>query len=859
MSGKGGGGGGGGVGKGNNGISTIPVGARKIVQSLKEIVSCSETEIYAMLKDCNMDPNEAVNRLLAQDPFHEVKSKRDKRKESKDITDSRSRGAGNSNRGSRGGTDRYAGRSASFQFGSSEPGSLHSKPTYKKENGTLAYAGSSATDMVANNQRSPSFSESVAPNNKVSTVVLGDGISSSMQPSSGFQSSWLGVPGQVSMADIVKMGRPQTKAPPLHNVNNRHVVAPPSTISHHDIHSSQDHATNVADINTDPGVATSQYAPSNDEWPSIEQPPKVSSFLEAPAPSELYTNQSNLSLDRTDQQIKSQLDEVEEEEDDTEETPVANYVGSASVSSRNIPEDNSGGSSLFDNNLYNNMSSYQPHRHAFEHDEAEDSSSVTAKLQQLNIQNDDQGPQPEEDNPSVIIPNHLQVHTPDCSHLSFGSFGSGIGSAFPGPFASRPLKSNLEEASEPADVSSIAHSDARNPEYYGDEHLRSTSDANIVHRPNVSAADYDPSPVSQPEVLKQETPEIAQDNQYVFPSSAPGYNYENAQQLNTAFPHQQASTQMQSLAPLSSVMAYTNSLPGTLLASTVQPAREPDLQYSPFPVTQSMPTKYSNTASSISSPAISMPEIQALRANSISTQPTPQTLPGASVATGPALPQHLAVHPYPQPSLPLGHFANMMSYPFVPQSYPYMPSAFQQAFAGNSTYHQSLAAAVLPQYKNSVSVSSLPQSAAIASGYGFGSSTSIPGGNFPLNTHAAPAGTTIGYDDVLSSQYKDNNHLISLQQNDNSGMWVHGPGSRTMSAVPPSTYYGFQGQNQQPAGFRQGQQPSQHFGALGYPNFYHSQTGMSLEQQQQNPRDASLSGSQAQPSKQTQQLWQNNY
>lgn len=157
-------------------------------------------------------------------------------------------------------------------------------------------------------------------------------------------------------------------------------------------------------------------------------------------------------------------------------------------------------------------------------------------------------------------------------------------------------------------------------------------------------------------------------------------------------------------------------------------------------------------------------QIQALRANSISTQPTPQTLPGASVATGPALPQHLAVHPYPQPSLPLGHFANMMSYPFVPQSYPYMPSAFQQAFAGNSTYHQSLAAAVLPQYKNSVSVSSLPQSAAIASGYGFGSSTSIPGGNFPLNTHAAPAGTTIGYDDVLSSQYKDNNHLISLQQ-----------------------------------------------------------------------------------------------
>lgn len=97
-------------------------------------------------------------------------------------------------------------------------------------------------------------------------------------------------------------------------------------------------------------------------------------------------------------------------------------------------------------------------------------------------------------------------------------------------------------------------------------------------------------------------------------------------------------------------------------------------------------------------------------------------------------------------------------------------------------------------------------------------------------------------------------------QNENSPMWVHGPGSRTMSAVPPSTYYNFQGQNQQPGGFRQRQQqPSQHFGNLGYPNFYQSQTGVSMEHQQQNPREASMGGSQNQPSKQSQQIWQNSY
>ncbi|KAI7757939.1 hypothetical protein M8C21_007675 [Ambrosia artemisiifolia] len=120
--------------------------------------------------------------------------------------------------------------------------------------------------------------------------------------------------------------------------------------------------------------------------------------------------------------------------------------------------------------------------------------------------------------------------------------------------------------------------------------------------------------------------------------------------------------------------AYTNSLPNALLAANSAPALETGVFSS--------------------------------------SQPTQQTPPGNTIATGPALPQHLTVHPYSQHTLPLDPFANMIGYPFLPQSYTYKPSRFQQAFAGNSTYHQQLAA-VLPQYKNSVSVSSLPQSAAV--------------------------------------------------------------------------------------------------------------------------------------------------
>lgn len=146
-----------------------------------------------------------------------------------------------------------------------------------------------------------------------------------------------------------------------------------------------------------------------------------------------------------------------------------------------------------------------------------------------------------------------------------------------------------------------------------------------------------------------------------------------------------------------------------------------------------------------------------------STQQAPQTLSGTSLGTGPPLPQHLAVHPYSQSALPLGPFTNMIGYPFLPQSYTYVPSAFQQTFPGNSTYHQSLAA-LLPQYKNTISAGTLPQSAAVPSGYGaFGNATTIPG-NFPMNPPTAPTGSTLNYDDVLSSQYKDNSHLVSLQQ-----------------------------------------------------------------------------------------------
>jgi hypothetical protein len=44
----------------------VPASARKLVQGLNEIVNRPDAEIYAALRECDMDLDEAVSRLLSQ-------------------------------------------------------------------------------------------------------------------------------------------------------------------------------------------------------------------------------------------------------------------------------------------------------------------------------------------------------------------------------------------------------------------------------------------------------------------------------------------------------------------------------------------------------------------------------------------------------------------------------------------------------------------------------------------------------------------------------------------------------------------------------------------------------------------------
>ncbi|GAB4845906.1 hypothetical protein Ancab_024911 [Ancistrocladus abbreviatus] len=110
---------------------SIPNNVRKTIQNIKEITSNhSEEDIYAMLKECSMDPNETTQRLLHLDTFHEVKRKRDKRKENVNsrVPEESKRKAGNQGRGIR------SGRGTSSPYISHDVGGGRSA-AFRKENG----------------------------------------------------------------------------------------------------------------------------------------------------------------------------------------------------------------------------------------------------------------------------------------------------------------------------------------------------------------------------------------------------------------------------------------------------------------------------------------------------------------------------------------------------------------------------------------------------------------------------------------------------------------------------------------------------------------------------------------------------
>ncbi|XP_072950513.1 uncharacterized protein [Typha angustifolia] len=875
---------GGGVGGGG----PIPAAARKLVRIVKEIVNCPEAEIYAALKDCNMDPDEAVHRLLSEDTFCEVKSKREKKKEIKENPEPRPRAVSNVIRGTRGGTDRNS-RSNSFQSSSSDHPVSRVKTAQKRENEANSLPTSSILGPgkgAANPYQNPTALSAVSCK-MLSADKVADSSSMPSQPSSGFQPNWSGMAGHLSMADIVKMGRPQGKSSSAYTMaSDRSYTLQTSATSNLSNHSFQQPSSTDLLLELDREMAASQGPVSHNictshdtnigddrhtslNGQSLADEPlaeRGSTLPETSGSSSLYvepSESSTLLIDAVNPHGNSHLDETQEMEENVKASS-AKSIRSSSASDRQIEQEVLGNNSNWNEDLSKNMNGYQSQRDHFENDEVEDVhvdvSAAAANFQQLSLHEEELGTtKSAEDNPAVIIPNHLQVTNAECAHLSFGSFASGT---FSGSYVAKPMTDSLEGAPVSNDSSSVDQlgaTHARNHEYYDNGQVSPPSNESVATRSGTNTENLDMPLVSQPDITGTDTLDSTHGFQFNLPSVS-GYAFSNATLPNAAeYTYTQGNVQLQNLSPFSSVM-QVNPLQSSLVAPSISTLQDFDHAFSPFRTTQSMPTKYNMAASSIDGSIISMQET--LKPGVFSHSQTTQTLPSTSIPTGPPPPQHLPVHHYPQPTMPLGPFANMISYPFLPQSYTYLPSAtFQQPYSSNGLFHQSAAAVpssgikyTLPQYKSSIPDANLPQVSSVVSGYGgFESLTNVPV-SLGLNQGTASSSTTFGFEEALRSQYKDASHYMSLQQNDNPALWVQGAGSRSVSALPTSNLNGYQGQ--QISSLRLAQQPLP-ISALGYPSFYHSQTGVA--QEHQNPKEANLNGPQTTPSQLSRHTWQNSY
>ncbi|GJM93648.1 hypothetical protein PR202_ga10225 [Eleusine coracana subsp. coracana] len=815
---SGGGGGGGGGARGAAG--PVPASARKLVQGLKEIVNRPDAEIYAALRECDMDPDEAVSRLLSQGPissralfpslFRLLRSV-------KETPEPRSRGTSNSNnRATRGGADR-TGRSSSVQSGSS---------------GT-DYAASRSSILGPAVPATNSTQKQTVPSLYANKDVAFNGSLGAPQSSSGFQSSWSGVPGQMSMADIVKMGRPQIRS------SSKPMATTDTSYAGHSQNSKQTASTALPTtfdqgfpalpdlapqtVNSSHASAENHQTHENNWFPQDELIPGTQSTATE------TSHDPSLSVTPLDSSLLVANATISQENSHAEENS-PHEVKSVVLSERTLEvlEQNN----QFDDGL-RKSSTYQSEVHSYVDGEGSslfrflavdvpsvDVESASAKFQHLSIQNEDIGAtKSAEENPAVILPDHLQVANADCAHLSFGSFGSG---AFSGLLSSNAPQSSLEEEVPIRDESpSVNQVDVRNQDYYDKTAIDSSANEDVETRISANLENIDVPSASEPDVLRQGALDV------------PGLQYDLPSQGNT--------------------------LPNNLLGSNLTPLR--DFDFSQLIQTQST-TKYNPPVATNNLPGISMQET--LKQGGFPNVQSTQNLPSTSIPSGLPLPQQLPVHPYPQPTLPVGPFASLVGYQYLPQNYYLTSAAFQQAYSSNGPFHQSAAPAVpgagmkysMPQYKSSPPATSLPQPSSLSGYGGFGSASNIPG-NFSLNQGASSVPTSMGFDDAIGTQFKDPNHYVTLQQSDSSAMWLHGAaGSRAVSAVPPSNFYGFQGQSQQ-GGFRQAQQPSR-YGGIGYPSFYQSQAGLPQEHPQ-NSAEGSLNNPQAAPSQPSHQLWQHSY
>ncbi|XP_050382109.1 GBF-interacting protein 1-like isoform X3 [Argentina anserina] len=786
-----------------------PTSVRKTIQDIKEITgNHSEDEIYAMLKECNMDPNETVQKLLLQDPFHEVKRKRDKRKENlnnKESAEPRWR-PGMQGKGARGGRGNFSARHISHDAGggrNSGPGTENGPAQVTEKGVAPSLPTSRETKTKERNLTTRTVPAIVGgPTNVVSgTTTMGPTSKSSSGTSADISLSLIGDnPGSLaSPEDAKKDPRSAFGNEDLHeqaapsSSSNSALPNPVSTLGV--CFSSSDPVLVPSNDSRLPGsVGTIKREVATSEVGSSLAHGKTSKTLgvgknqasDISHPSSTSTHGGSVSRPSSNYSSRSQqLTGTQKAVGTNKEwkpKPIVPAVvqgqATANIAASEVPAD-----------LVEVPSQSQPVSSVLDSEDA--TSKLQKKLDELQL------PQRK----LVILPNHIHVPESERNKLSFGSFGATFGVT--NSYVSGP---ESEKSSTPRSETSQVIEESAEEQSSSNQYVLASADESdfpdcpqsptqILENLSSGEGDVTSSAAQGHNEHKHDTVLASGGHQLPVANTAPNYSFGIVPPIlgSQLAAFENSESQARDISRLPSFVVQQPFDPASYYAQFYRSGADSDGHLSPFP-SPGVSTKYNGNVGVLPPSSLSPQEGGVLSA----AGPTPLvTQASGLVQSSIAVTQQQPVPVFRSPAgmhishypnyIPYGHYYNPFYVP--PPIHQYLGNgAFPQQPQAGGVYPAPPTAAAtgvkysLPQYKAGTNTGN-SNHMGMASGYGpYGSS---PAGYNP--SPATTAGNTTTNEDLSTSQFKENNVYITGQQSEGSSVWIAAP-NREMPSLTSSFY-----------------------------------------------------------------------
>ncbi|KAF3445288.1 hypothetical protein FNV43_RR14983 [Rhamnella rubrinervis] len=818
---------------------SIPSSVRKIIQDIEEITgNHSEEEIYAMLKDCFMDPNETTQKLLLQDTFHEVKRKRDRRKENlnnRESAETRWR-SGTQGRGGRGGRVNFSPRFTSHDAGrgrNSGPGKENGLnqgaekdvapplPTsHENKNKERSSVTSSAT-VIANgptNIASGSTSLVHASNVSAGSVhelslssVGTDNSSNTLHPVEAEKNPIIAI----GTEDSCKQSAPSTSNlsmtptptpslavcfsssdPVLEPCNDSRVPGAVGTIkrevgSHrppgepnatHYVENKLSSASEIGSLSAQEKMPSNLQAVGKSQFTEFSQPSSASTQVGSSVsrPSSNYSSRSQQIIGG--QKVGSNKEWKPKPTNSTVQAPET--TGTSEVLTATVEA----------------IAQSQPASNILDSEEA--TLKLQRKLEELHL------PQRQH----VILPNHIHVPESERTKLSFGSFGVSFGvltnnaSGHESDKCSTPVSEASQGIEEAVEEQSSSNQNALATTDEGDYPDHPGSPTHVPENLSSAEGDISSSANIGHNESKQDTALPSGGHQYSVVHTSPNYSFGFVPPIlgSQLAPVENPESQARDVSRLPSFVVQQPFDPASYYAQFYRSGADIDGRLSPF-ASSGVATKYNGNVALLPPPSSQSPQeggvlstagptplvTQAAGLMQSSIAVTQQPVPVFRPPTG------VHISHYPPNYFPYGHYFSPFYVP-PPAIHQFLGNgAFPQQPQAGSVYPGPPAAAAtgvkysLPQYKPGTNTGNSTH-IGMASGYGpYGTS---PTGYNPSS--AAAAGNSTANEDLGASQFKESDvYIAGQQQNEGSAVWLAASG-RDISSLPTGSFYNLPPQGQ---------------------------------------------------------------